>query len=339
MDFRLDFNVTPFSARIRHNDKIILTGSCFTEHIAAYFSEAKFNVLSNPNGIIFNPSSIVSAIISYIEKKTYSKEDLFYFNERWSSWDHHSRFSFSDAQKTLDEINNAQIKAHETLKTADWLIITLGAAYAYEWANKSNGKLHYPANRSSTIVANCHKATADLFKKRLLSSEEILAGLDEMIYRLSFFNPDVKIIFTISPVRHIKDGLIENNRSKAVLIQCVHQLVEKFDKLFYFPAYELVLDDLRDYRFFKEDMVHPNGIATRYVWEKFLTACIDPSCYNLLKEIQKINTAFKHRAFNPASSTHQQFVNLNIEKISSLQKEYPYIDFAEEINYFKNALL
>ena len=336
MDFRLNLEVKPFSTGIKHTDKILLTGSCFTEHIAKYLSEAKFKVLSNPNGILFNPSSIISSVISYIENKTYSKNDLFYFNESWNSWDHHSRFSNPDIQSTLDGINNSQLGAHEFLKTADWLIITLGSAFVYEWTNRT-GELNYPADRGSSIVANCHKIAADKFKKRLLSVEETLAGLDEMIYRLSFFNPNLKIVFTISPVRHIRDGFIENNRSKALLIQCVHHLVEKFDKLFYFPAYELVIDDLRDYRFYAEDMVHPNYLATQYVWEKFITAGIDPSCYNLMKEIEKINIAYKHKAFNPSSMAHQQFLRTNLEKINSIKKEYPYLDFSEEIKHFSNS--
>ncbi|MCC6288317.1 MAG: GSCFA domain-containing protein [Chitinophagaceae bacterium] len=334
MDFRLEFDVKPFLFRIQHSEKIMLTGSCFTEHIAEYLSNAKFNVLSNPNGILFNPLSITSALIAYIEKQAYTKDDLFYFNENWHSWDHHSRLSHPNAKKALEEINNAQLSAHKFLKTANWLIITLGSAFGYEWADKS-GELHYPANRSSNVVANCHKVPAAKFKKRLLSVEEILAALDEMIYRLSFFNPGIKIIFTISPVRHIRDGFIENNRSKAVLIQCVHQLVEKFDKLFYFPAYELVLDDLRDYRFFAEDMVHPNYFATQYVWEKFMAACIDASAYNLMKEIQKIHIAFRHRPFNPESAAHKQFLQSNLNKIHSLTQAYPYLDFAEELKYFE----
>ena len=156
-----------------------------------------------------------------------------------------------------------------------------------------------------------------------------------MIYRLSFFNPGLKIIFTISPVRHMRDGFVENNKSKAVLIQCVHQLVEKFDKLFYFPAYELVLDDLRDYRFFAEDMVHPNYLATQYVWEKFTAACIDPAAFTLMKEIQKINIAFRHHPFNPGSAAHKQFLRSNLDKIQSLTQAYPYLDFAEEVKYFE----
>ncbi|MFT3946604.1 MAG: GSCFA domain-containing protein [Agriterribacter sp.] len=334
MDFRLEFDVKPFLSRIQHNEKIMLTGSCFIEHMAQYLSDAKFNVLSNPNGILFNPSSITSALIAYIEKQTYTKDDLFYFNENWHSWDHHSRFSNPDAEKALEEINNAQLSAHEFLKTANWLIITLGSAFGYEWMDKS-GELHYPTNRNNNIVANCHKVPAGKFKKRLLSVEEISAGLDEMIYRLSFFNPGIKIIFTISPVRHIRDGFIENNRSKAVLIQCVHQLVEKFDKLFYFPAYELVLDDLRDYRFFSEDMVHPNYLATQYVWEKFIAACIDPAAYHLMKEIQKITIAFRHRPFNPESAAHKQFLQSTLDKIQSLTQAYPNLDFAEEVKYFE----
>ncbi|MBN8860245.1 MAG: GSCFA domain-containing protein [Sphingobacteriales bacterium] len=333
MDFRIPFDIKALPQRIRHKQSILLTGSCFTEHMVKYLAENKFTVLGNPNGILFNPVSITSSLLSYIEPKQYTKDDLFYFNESWHSWDHHSRFSAIESADALTQINASQTAAHHFLKSAGWLVITLGSAFVYEWTEK-NSPL-YPVNRRrNDVVANCHKIPQDKFRKRLMSAEEVLSSLDELIYRLFLFNPGLRIIFTISPVRHLRDGLIENNKSKAVLIQAVHTIADKFEKLFYFPAYELLIDELRDYRFYAEDMVHPNYLATDYVWEKFTAACIDPSAYTLMKEMQKINMALKHRPFNPASAAHRQFLRQHAEKVKQLKEQFPYIDFTNEMNYF-----
>lgn len=298
-----------------------------------YLSEAKFSVLENPNGILFNPYSIASSITSYIEHKTYSQEELFYYNESWHSWEHHSRFSHPLAEDTLNMINGSQHNAHHFLETADWLIITLGSAWIYERIKESK-----PDGHEHTIVANCHKVPADQFHKRLMSTEEILSVLGNMLYRLFLFNPRIRIIFTISPVRHLRDGFVENNKSKAILIQAVHHLVEKFEQLFYFPAYELVIDDLRDYRFYAEDMVHPNYLATDYVWEQFQSACMDASSLSLIKEMDKINLALKHRPFNPSSQAHQKFKQSNLKKINKLQLLYPHLDFNKEQFFFENKI-
>lgn len=333
MDFKISLDVKALPQRIQHKQKILLTGSCFTEHIAKYLADNKFSVFGNPNGILFNPVSIANSLLSYIALQLYTPEDLFYFNESWHSWDHHSRFSSLESSDALARINASQTEAHHFLKTADWLIITLGSAFVYEWTEKKS-TLYPIGGRNTDVVANCHKVPQDKFRKRLLSTEEVMSSLDELIYRLSMFNPGLKIIFTISPVRHLRDGLIENNKSKAVLIQSVHAMVDKFDKLFYFPAYELLIDDLRDYRFYAEDMVHPNYMATDYVWEKFTTACIDPSAYSIMKEMQMINMAMKHRAFNPASAAHRKFLQQNAAKVLRLKELYPYIDFKDETDYF-----
>lgn len=332
MDFRLPFKVPPFSETISHQHSILLTGSCFTEHIVTHLNNAKFSVLENPNGILFNPHSIASSITSYIENKKYSKEDLFYHNEGWHSWDHHSRFSDTDVENALNKINQSIHTAHHFLQQTNWLIITLGSAWIYELIHNENA-----ASGQSTIVANCHKIPSGNFNKRLMTTEEVLSVMGNMLYRLFLFNPGIKIIFTISPVRHLRDGFVENNKSKAVLIQAVHHLVEKFEQLFYFPAYELVIDDLRDYRFYTEDMVHPNYLATDYVWEQFRSACIAPSSYPLIKEMEKINLAIKHRPFNETSQAHQKFLQANLKKVNELQTLYPFIDFSREREYFESG--
>ena len=224
MDFHLEFTPKAFSQKIDHQHKLFLIGSCFTENIGSKLKQLKFSVLENPNGILFNPVSIVNAVDSYIENKQYTEADLFYQNECWNSWQHHSRFSHPDKTQCLEIINQSQTAAHHFLKTADWVLITVGSAFVYELDNKE-------------VVANCHKVPTDKFNKRLLSVEEVRAFLSSMLTQVFGFNPAVKIIFTISPVRHLRDGFVENNRSKATLIHAIHQLVDMNEKLFYFPAY------------------------------------------------------------------------------------------------------
>jgi len=321
MDFHLEFSPKPFDKKINHQHHLLLVGSCFTEQIGTKLSSHKFSVLDNPNGILFNPVSITRSITSYLVNKQYTASDLFYQNESWNSWEHHSRFSNPDVDQCLAGINESQNKAHTFLKKADWLLITLGSAFVYELENK-------------TVVANCHKLPTDKFNKRLLSIEETVTDLQQMIEKVFAFNPELKIIFTISPVRHLRDGFVENNRSKATLINAMHELVDKNNNCFYFPAYELIIDDLRDYRFFAEDMVHPNYAATNYVWEKFIATCIDDQSQHLMKEIAVIVAAKNHKPFNPTSEQHKKFMLKNWEKVKRLQEQYPYINFGEEAAFF-----
>ncbi|MEO5984260.1 MAG: GSCFA domain-containing protein [Ferruginibacter sp.] len=324
MDFRAEFHPKQFPQLIQHGQKLFLTGSCFTEQIGSKLESHKFDVLQNPNGILFNPVSIAQSINSYIDQKIYSKDELFYNNEIWCSWKHHSRFSGLDNETVLHNINKSQKQASEFLQQSHWLLITLGSAFVYE---KDGEKAD---DRYGNVVANCHKVAADKFKRYLLSAGEITNLLKSMISRVKQYSPAIKIIFTISPVRHLRDGFVENNRSKAALIQSVHNLIDD-TSIFYFPAYELIIDDLRDYRFYAEDMVHPNYQATNYVWEKFMATCIDGRSREIMKEILVINSAINHRPFNPLSEQHKLFVNTHLNKISALIVKYPYMDFDKEI--------
>jgi hypothetical protein len=308
----------------------LLTGSCFTEHIGNSLSELKFSVLQNPNGILFDPRSVCNSLISYIDNKQYKKEDLFYLNEVWNSWEHHSRFSNINADECLKGINQSQLQTHDFLNKADWLVITLGSSFSYRLTDESN-------NASSSRgegVANCHRAPSQWFNKHLLTIDEIITLLDTAYYRLIQFNQKIKIIFTISPVRHIRDGVIENNRSKARLIEAVHYMINKFSGLYYFPAYELVIDVLRDYRFYDIDMVHPNYPATEFVMEKFKENFIDGESQQLMEEVKKIVVARKHKAFQPETNAHKTFLKNHLDKAKELQSKYSFLDLKEEINYF-----
>ncbi len=324
MQFFATIHIKPLQPFISYQDKILLIGSCFTEHIGNFLMDAKFKGLQNPNGILFDPISVASSLISYIQNKKYAEEDLFYLNEIWNSWQHHSRFSNIHKDECLRSINQSQQQAHDFLKDADWLIITLGSAFTYKLTDNLQA------------VANCHKAPAQNFIKHLNTIEEIITVLDNTIHQLFHFNSKLKIIFTISPVRHLRDGVVDNNRSKARLIEAVHHLVNKFDKLYYFPAYELVIDILRDYRFYDVDMAHPNYAATQFVLEKFSEACFNQQTKELVEEIQKIMIAKKHKPFNAASAMHKKFLMQQLEKIKQILNKHPYLNFEEEIKYFSD---
>ncbi len=332
MQFRSEFTPKPFPVKIKITDKLLLVGSCFTEQIGKKLTAHKFKAIENPNGILFNPVSIAKAIKSYTKTDTFQESDLFYYNELWASRDHHTRFSHPEKLKALQNINTELKRAADFIKTADWILITLGSAFVYEWKDIDI----QPENNYNNVAANCHKIPTDKFNRRLLSALEIVSVLKEMQINVWAVNPNAKFIFTISPVRHLREGFIENNRSKSALIQVVHEITNDTNS-FYFPAYELVIDDLRDYRFFAEDLVHPNYAATNYVWEKFVPAVIEESSQQLMKEINEINAAVNHKPFNPSSSSHKKFMQINFEKVVMLSQKYPHLDLSNEFQFFQES--
>jgi hypothetical protein len=332
MDLTIPIQISTLSNPINYQDNILLMGSCFTEHIGDKLDELKFSVLQNPNGILFDPASVVSSLVSYIQNKQYQSEELFYYNEVWQSWQHHSRFSKTDLQDCLRGINASQQEAHDFLKTANWLVVTLGTSFSYRLTEQVPVPFRRGAIRGA--VANNHRTPAGWFNKHMLSIEETTTMLDNCLHQLFQFNPNIKVIFTVSPVRHIRDGVIDNNRSKARLIEVVHHLVNKFDKLYYFPAYELVIDVLRDYRFYDIDMVHPNYQATSFVLDKFMRHFVDEKAQQLAEEIKKIVIARKHKPFQPATEAHKKFLKTHLEKAQELQRKYPFLNLDEDIRYF-----
>lgn len=325
MKLMLDADIKSPSKKITYSDNIFLIGSCFTDHIGRRLDEMKFSVLQNPNGILFDPSSVSKSLCSYIDNKQYDQADLFYLNELWQSWNHHSIFSGMVAEEVLETINLSQSKAYSFLKKTNWLIITLGSSFSYRLIENEQP------------VANCHRAPGQWFEKHLLSSQDTIVLLEESIEKLKLFNPGLKIIFTVSPVRHIRDGVVENNRSKARLIEAVHYLVEKHSHTHYFPAYELVIDILRDYRFYDIDLVHPNYAATEFVFNKFEKSFIDEEVHVYMEEIKKISNGYKHKPFQPNTESHKLFLQNTLQQVKNLQGKLPQLDFSKEISYFSNG--
>lgn len=339
MDFMVNIDLKKPSRQISYEDKILLLGSCFTEHIGNSLEELKFSVLQNPNGILFDPLSVSQSLVSYIQNKQYNEKDLFQLNEVWHSWKHHSRFSNTRLEEAVRIINESQQQAHQFLKEADWIIITLGSSFSYqltERATKSKELSEKPPLGVLGAVANCHRAPAQWFHKHLMTIDEIISNLDNSFEKLFQFNPSLNIIFTVSPVRHIRDGVVDNNRSKARLIEAVHHLVSKYEKLNYFPAYELVIDVLRDYRFYDTDLVHPNYMATEFVLEKFAESFIDEPTQRLMQEVKSIMIARRHKAFQPDTMAHKQFLKIYFEKTKALKEKYSFLDLDVEIKYFNS---
>ena len=338
MDFMVNIDLKKPSQQINYVNKILLVGSCFTEHIGNSLEELKFSVLQNPNGILFDPFSVSQSLLSYIHNKQYTEEDFFQLNEVWHSWKHHSRFSNINLKEAVRLVNQSQTKAHSFLKEATWIIITLGSSFSYRLTESAgSAKVSHAVGDVERSVANCHRAPAQWFHKHLMTIDETIAGLDNCIRQLFQFNSGLNIIFTVSPVRHIRDGVVDNNRSKARLIEAIHHLVNKYENLYYFPAYELVIDVLRDYRFYDIDLVHPNYMATEFVLEKFAEAFIDQPTQNLMQEVKSIMIAKRHKAFQPDTMAHKQFLKTYFERTKALNEKYAFLYLNEEMEYFNGG--
>lgn len=325
MKLMIDIEVPVPGSRISYNDHILLIGSCFTGNVGEALQEAKFRAMYNPAGIVFDPLSVIRHINDLIEERHYTEKDLFYHNELYASWHHHTEFSSVDAALSIEKINGAVKKGSDFLRKTTRLFITFGTAYSYRLVD------------NALPVANCHKAPSQWFNKKLLSSNEIIDSFSLLFEKLFSFNPQLNIAFTVSPVRHIRDGVIENNRSKARLLEAVHTLVERYSQCVYFPAYELVLDVLRDYRFYDTDLVHPNAVATRYVFDSFCDHYLDASTRSLMEEVKKIRSAFHHRAMHPATQQHRQFLAAHLARTKQLQQKLPMLDWARELTYFTSS--
>lgn len=302
-------------------------GSCFAENIGNKLSDNKFNIRINPFGVLYNPSSIASSLQSLLDERIFTSNDLFQQDAIWTSFSHHSRFSDLSLDKCLNMINVEASAAQIHLKECDTLMITFGSAFVYKL--KTNG----------AIVANCHKLPEKNFNRQRLSVDEIVSQYNELIQRLLTLRPEMNILFTVSPIRHLKDGLHENQLSKAILLLAIDQLCKSFPiNVFYFPAYEIILDELRDYRFYAEDMTHPSTLAIDYIWECFCHCCLDKKSLQFMTVWQEIQKAVNHRPFQPGSSAFQLFVRKNREKLEKLSSQYPTIDFTKEKDYFTGLL-
>lgn len=299
---------------IDYNAKILLLGSCFSENIGDKLNYFKFQTSQNPFGILFHPKAIENLVTNAINEKKYLPDDLIFQNERWHSFDAHSSLSTTDKNELLANLNSAIIATNKKLKEATHIIITLGTSWVYRFIE------------TDVIVANCHKIPQKKFLKTLLSVDEITKSLKTTISHLKSVNKNIHILFTVSPVRHLKDGFTENMQSKSHLITAIHSIM-KTKNSSYFPSYEIMMDELRDYRFYAEDMIHPNKTAINYIWERFAETRISESSKLTMKEVDTIQKGISHRPFNENSEQHQKFLtNLEIKK-EKLNSIFNFIKF------------
>jgi lysophospholipase L1-like esterase len=295
---------------ISYNSKIFLFGSCFSENIGSKIEYFKFENTINPFGILFHPIAIEMLITNIVNEKIYTEKDIFFHNERWHCYEAHSELSNPSKEDLLLKLNAAISTANTQLKEVSHVIITLGTSWAYRLIE------------NDTVVANCHKVPQKKFLKELLLIDEITNSLEAIITLIKSVNNNIEIIFTVSPVRHLKDGFVENMRSKSHLLSAIHQVIAPRDHTHYFPSYEIMMDDLRDYRFYSSDMIHPNETAINYIWEAFKTVWIHEKSTDLMSEIDTIQKGLSHRPFNKNSKQHLLFLeNLQL-KISALQENH-----------------
>lgn len=312
MEFRTKIPLQPKKPTIDHHSKVLLLGSCFVENIGKKMEYYKFRTLQNPFGILFHPASIAGFLEKVNSGNTFSEEDLFFHNERWHSFDAHSALSRPEKGEILQQLNSGIEQTHRFLEEASHVIITLGTAWAYQLVE--TGK----------TVANCHKLPQKYFTKELVEADSYLKNCVNIIRCL---NPKTTVIFTVSPIRHLKDGFVENQQSKARLINAVHELISSEENTAYFPSYEFMMDELRDYRFYEADMLHPSQTAINYIWEKFVETWMSMETAATLEEIEKIQKGLSHRPFNAASEAHKSFVKTLEHKIKALEQKFPYMHF------------
>ena len=299
---------------IDYNSKIISLGSCFAENIGEKLNYFKFQNTTNPFGIIFNPISIEKLVERAVMKNYFTEKDLFYHNERWHCFEIHSDLSNNSQPEFLKKLNKLLEEFILQIQSSTIFIITYGTSWIYRNLNDNK------------VVANCHKMPQNQFTKELLSVENILKSIQNTIFLIQSVNSNAQFIFTISPVRHIKDGFFENNVSKAHLFSAIFESV-KNENVSYFPSYEILMDELRDYRFYKNDMLHPSETAIAYIWDKFKNSFINPTVFSTINDVEVIQKGLEHKAFNPDSESHQQFLSQLQNKINLLQQHFPNIQF------------
>ena len=315
-------HISPLHPALRHSDRVGVMGSCFAEHIGARLSEMKWRTVVNPFGVLYNPLSIAEAMGRLISARPYTEEELtLYPHGGWSTWMHHSRYAHPDKETALQLINGSLAIGSQMLAQADMLIVTLGTAWVYR------------QKETNQVVGNCHKVPERTFTRQRLTVEETVEAMAAMLAQLWEVNPSLRMIITVSPVRHLKDTLHGNQLSKATLLLAVDELCRRFpDRVHYFPAYEIVMDELRDYRFYADDMAHPSPQAVEYVWERFVEHMTHREAQDFMTQWTKVARALAHRPFRPEGEEYKEFVRQNMLRIMELKEKFPYLEVQNEID-------
>lgn len=326
MKFLTEVEIKHLEKKIEHSDSILTIGSCFAENIGELFRNYKFKSLINPFGVLYNSGSIKNSLEFIGNQKVFTEEDLVFDQSEWHSFYHHSNFSHHKAESVLRKINSVSASSFEFLKKADWIIISLGTSFVF-----------YHKEREM-LVSNCHKIPQKDFEQKFLSVSENTDYLQQIIDIQKNINSESKFIFTVSPVRHLRNGAHENQLSKSSLQLAVNNIVKKYDDAYYFPSYEIMMDELRDYRFYDKDLIHPIQQAVDYIWEKFSHYCLSESCSEINKSISKIVSAAQHKIRNIDSAKSQEFIKNQIDSINKLTRDRPYINLKTELEKFQSYL-
>jgi len=326
MKFSTEVEIKPSQEKIDYNSPVMFTGSCFAEEIGRQLSYGKMKVLTNPFGVLYNPLSTSHSLELIIEGKYFTKEDLYRYEDRYLSFSHDTSFSSRDINESLNKINHSVMNARNFLSDASFLFVTFGTAWIYRW------------KVDNRVVANCHKIPSLRFTRQLLKQADITARWLEIVERLKGFNNELTIVFTISPVRHLKDGAHGNQLSKSILMTSINELISSNGQLSYFPSYEIMMDELRDYRFYKKDMVHPSEAALEYIWKRFRECYFTGDSDKLYDRVVKITEATRHILNGSDSQDNSRFSKSMLNKIDKLLSDYPNIDLNREKTYFKNLL-
>ncbi|MCL1943089.1 MAG: GSCFA domain-containing protein [Candidatus Azobacteroides sp.] len=320
MYFRTIVKIPDYPISISYSDALLVFGSCFAENIGQKLLENKFDACVNPFGILYNPMSIKSSLDNLLDEKIYTGEDLIFYEGLYHSFSHHGKFSSPDRETCLNNINGALQNAREYLKKARFLIITFGTAYVYRL--KESGK----------IAANCHKLPDNRFERTRLNINDIENAYRELIGRLKNNHPEMNIIFTVSPIRHWKDGAHENQLSKSTLLLAVDTLQHAYENVHYFPSYEIVMDELRDYRFYAEDMNHISDVAVSYIRDRFFESLLSSEAKEFIEQWTKIRKALNHVPFNAESEQYKLFIRKNTDALIRLKAAFPNLNIENELN-------
>lgn len=317
MNFRTQVELPGRSTEILFSDRLLLLGSCFVENIGKLLTENKFQCDVNPYGVLYNPLSIARALQEIMDGKMYESSQLFQSGGMWHSWMHHGSFSSANDCDAVRQINTRLKFASDNLPVTSWLVLTWGTAFVYEYQGQ--------------IVGNCHKQPDRLFVRRQLSVDEIVDKWNVLVQQLRQINPSLKVLFTVSPIRHAKDGMHGNQLSKATLLLAIDCLCRKYDNCCYFPSYEIMMDELRDYRFYADDMLHPSSLAVEYIWNCFCHTYFGKDTLCAMKEWMDIKKALQHKPFHPDSDAYRLFLSQIMLKIARMKQKFPYINVQKEI--------
>lgn len=322
MQFTTPVHINPLPVKIGYRHSSLVIGSCFAMSIGERLARLKLPVLVNPFGVVYNPISVANSIELLLGKREFTADDLFYSNGLWSSFYHHSSFSSLDKDEAFEQIKLTLESGRKHISKLERVIITLGTARVYEY------------KKTGQVVSNCHKLPTSEFTHRLMSVEEVSTALSGTLSLLKLMQPDVEVVFTVSPIRHLKDSAHGNQLSKATLLLAVESLCNSFDNVVYFPAYEIMMDELRDYRYYADDMLHPSSLAVEYIWHKFSKSILDEEAQQLIPQLEKILAAKEHRPFNPNGEEYKTFTKVFFSKVKEFKKQYPFLSLEEELRFF-----